>query len=260
MVSHIHVCNFTFRCWNDFLEVHNLFQRANRWTVTMWLHPMGITTLSSIDLKSQGLNSLLVLGDSLKIHFGFWLPLSLFHSNCTVSAEARSVIISASQLRFLHLFLSSSFPVVKKSHVLFCKYLTIPAYLYQSIHPCLHSLLELGENNGVGEEEQVSLRGLRALGDLDALVEQQLSVLAAEAEDEWTLLHGHPAGRLLPERVDTRERVGDGQGHPTAWPVQLWRLHNVSDGDCMVFNAFEPFCIPSQICIFISLNSQVFLN
>ena len=59
----------------------------------------------------------------------------------------------------------------------------------------------------------MSVPGLRALGDLDALVQQQLSVLAAEAEDEGTLLHRHPAGRLLPEWTQDRSEDG-GQGHP----------------------------------------------
>lgn len=69
-------------------------------------------------------------------------------------------------------------------------------------------LLEFGEDNDIAEEEQVSVRGLRALGDLDTLVQQQVSVLTGEAEDKWTLLHGHPAGSLLPEDTHT-QWVGD---------------------------------------------------
>lgn len=61
----------------------------------------------------------------------------------------------------------------------------------------------------------MSLAGLGALGDLNPLVQQQLPVLAAEAENEWTLLHGHPAGSLLPEREDTHTRI-KGEGKPTA--------------------------------------------
>ena len=60
----------------------------------------------------------------------------------------------------------------------------------------LRFLLEFSEDNDIVEEEQVSLLGLGALCDLNTLVQQQLSVLAGEAEDEWTLLY--PAGTLLP--------------------------------------------------------------
>lgn len=51
----------------------------------------------------------------------------------------------------------------------------------------------------------MSLLGFRALGDLNRLVQQQLSVLTGEAEDEWTLVHRDPAGSLLPEGEDTHK-------------------------------------------------------
>ena len=60
------------------------------------------------------------------------------------------------------------------------------------------------------EEEEVSLPGLRALGDLNTLIQKQLSVLTSEAKDEGTLLHSHPAGSLLPGQEDTRK----GQSQP----------------------------------------------
>lgn len=72
--------------------------------------------------------------------------------------------------------------------------------MYKYLH-----LLEFGEDNDVAEEEQVSLLGLWALGDLNTLVQQQLSVLTGEAKDEWTLLHRDPAGSLL---SDTQKKVG----------------------------------------------------
>lgn len=55
----------------------------------------------------------------------------------------------------------------------------------------------------------MSLPGLRALSDLNALVQQQLSVLTAEAKDERTLLHSHPAGSLLPGREDAHKGQPD---------------------------------------------------
>lgn len=70
----------------------------------------------------------------------------------------------------------------------------------------LHSIPEFCKNNGVIEEEQVPVLGLGAYADLNTLLQQQLSALAAQAKDEWTLLRGHPAGGFLPK--DTRD--GDG--------------------------------------------------
>lgn len=56
----------------------------------------------------------------------------------------------------------------------------------------------------------MSLLGFRALGDLNTLVQQQLSVLTGEAEDKGTLVHRDPAGSLLPEGEDT---------HKTGWVI-----------------------------------------
>lgn len=63
----------------------------------------------------------------------------------------------------------------------------------------LDSVPEFCEHDGVIEEEQVSFPGLGAHADLNTLLQQQLSVLATEAKDEWTLLRGHPAGGFLPK-------------------------------------------------------------
>lgn len=51
----------------------------------------------------------------------------------------------------------------------------------------------------------MSVLGLGAFGDLDTLIQQQLSVLTGQAEDERTLLRSHPAGGLFPKnRRDQR--------------------------------------------------------
>lgn len=52
----------------------------------------------------------------------------------------------------------------------------------------------------------MSVLGLGAFSDLHTLVQQQLPIFAGEAEDEGTLLHGHPARSLLPGAEDTRKR------------------------------------------------------
>lgn len=53
----------------------------------------------------------------------------------------------------------------------------------------LHVSLGFGEDEDVAEEEQVPLLDLGALRDLNAFVQQQLSVFTGQAEDERTLLH-----------------------------------------------------------------------
>lgn len=63
----------------------------------------------------------------------------------------------------------------------------------------LHSLLEFCKHDGIMEEEQVSGLGPGAYADLNTLIQQQLSVLAGQAKDEWTLLRSHPAGGFLPK-------------------------------------------------------------
>lgn len=63
----------------------------------------------------------------------------------------------------------------------------------------LRSLLEFCEHDDVAEKEQVSLLGLGAFGDLNTLIQQQLSVLTGQTEDERTLLRSHPAGGLFPK-------------------------------------------------------------
>ena len=54
----------------------------------------------------------------------------------------------------------------------------------------------------------MSLLSLVALGNLDGLVQQQLPVLTAEAQDEGTLVQAGPTGRPLPGRG--REGVSEG--------------------------------------------------
>lgn len=62
----------------------------------------------------------------------------------------------------------------------------------------LDFLLDFSEDEDIAEEEQVPVLSLGALDDLHSLVQQQLAIFTDEAEDERALLHGHPAGRLLP--------------------------------------------------------------
>lgn len=50
-------------------------------------------------------------------------------------------------------------------------------------------ILDFSEDEDVAEEEQVSVTGLGALGDLHSLVQQQLPVFTDEAEDERALVH-----------------------------------------------------------------------
>lgn len=52
----------------------------------------------------------------------------------------------------------------------------------------------------------MSVLGLVAHADLNTLIQQQLSDLAGQAEDEWALLRGHPAGGFLP--TNTRDGHG----------------------------------------------------
>lgn len=73
-------------------------------------------------------------------------------------------------------------------------------------------ILDFSEDEDTAEEEQVPVLGLGAPGDLNLLVQQQLPVFPDEAEDEWALLHGHPAGSLLP---GYRGRYGQGSGKVT---------------------------------------------
>lgn len=73
-------------------------------------------------------------------------------------------------------------------------------------------ILDFSEYEDIAEEEQVPVLGLGAFGDLHSLVQQQLPVFTDQAEDEWALLHGHPAGSLLPGyRGRLRSRVTQGQ-------------------------------------------------
>lgn len=54
----------------------------------------------------------------------------------------------------------------------------------------------------------MSVLGLGAFGDPDTLIQQQLSVLTGQAEDERTLLRRHPAGGLFPKnRRDRRVTI-----------------------------------------------------
>lgn len=70
----------------------------------------------------------------------------------------------------------------------------------------LRFILEFGKDEDIAEEEKVSVLGLRAFRDLHTLVQQQLPVFAGEAEDEGTLLHGHPARSFLSGAEDTHKR------------------------------------------------------
>lgn len=80
----------------------------------------------------------------------------------------------------------------------------------------------------------MSVLGLGAYADLNTLIQQQLSALAGQAKDEWTLLRGHPAGGFLPKNT----RGADGlhvthehrQEQLFGWP---WRIEAKVDNICM---------------------------
>ena len=69
------------------------------------------------------------------------------------------------------------------------------AHVYICVY--VQASLELGDDELLAEEEEVSLAGLLALGQLHTLIKGQRGAVTGQPQHEWTLLHRHC--RLLPE-------------------------------------------------------------
>lgn len=173
----------------------------------MWLHSKGTTMLFFFYSEWLNTNSLCAgrVPSSPSVQSKntvlFLLPLSLYHFNCTHMWNFSAKGFLNTTIALIQWFPGGIF--LFQRHLFDFLHILLKTtdnhHLYIGVYKYIQFLLEFGKDNDIPEEEQVSLLGLRALGNLSTLVQQQLSVLTGEAEDEWTLLHRDPAGSLLPE-------------------------------------------------------------